>query len=189
MKYISNKKFYAQSVKEFGVSPQGVHWNSKRTQYKRFEIITNFIKDDIRTSSVADAGCGFAEYYNYLKTQNLFPQKYIGLDCEDIMINICKDRYPKQEFHKKNLLYDDVPNCDYYVCSGAMNIMNYEQCSLFIKRAYNASNKGFVFNFLRALTLNDVKPYEILSICDKLCKDIKYEENYLDNDFTIFMVK
>lgn len=189
MRYISNKEFYEKSFKSYGISAQGVHWRDKFTQYKRFEIITEFIKKDIKVSTIADAGCGLGEYYNYLKLFELIPLGYKGIDCEDIMLNVCKKRFPDVSFELKNILYEDFEQSDYVVCSGAMNIMNFDQCSLFIKRCYKNAKKGFVFNFLQSLTLNGIKPYEILALCGSLCEDIDFKEGYLKNDFTVFMRK
>ena len=189
MKYISNKKFYEQSLKKHGISAQGVHWKNKFTQYKRFEVITEFIKDEIKTSTLSDAGCGLGEYYNYLSIFELLPYEYTGIDCEENMLKICEKRFPNINFQLKNLLYEDPDTVDYFVCSGAMNTMTFDQCSLFIKRCFHASKKGFVFNFLQSLTLNGIPPYEILALCEDLTDKIYFKEGYLDNDFTIFMVK
>lgn len=188
-KLISNKYFYEKSLKEFGITAQGVHWKNKQTQYTRFDVITEFLQKDIQDSTLCDIGCGVGEYYNYLQNKKLLPKKYIGIDCESKMIQVCKKRFPEIEFIEKNILYEDINEVDYTICSGAMNLMTFDQCSLFIKRAYKASKKGFVFNFLQSLTLNDVKPYEILALCKTLSDTIYFKEKYLDNDFTIFMEK
>ena len=58
----------------------------KYTQYKRFEILTSFIKIKIIQSNIIDAGCGFGEYYNYLFDNDLKPKSYLGIDCEEKMI-------------------------------------------------------------------------------------------------------
>ncbi|MEA2050028.1 MAG: class I SAM-dependent methyltransferase [Campylobacterota bacterium] len=189
MKTISNKQFYKQSIDEFGVSAQGVHWNSKYTQYKRFEIITKLIKKDIKNSTLIDVGCGFGEYYNYLNNNHKIPKKYIGVDCEIDMIEISQKRFPYLEFYKQNILYDDLINADYYLCSGALNILSLEQCKIFIQRCYEISNKGFIFNYLKNITFNDIKKHHIIDICKQFTDDIVIKEGYLDNDFTIFMVK
>ncbi len=186
---MNNKKFYSESIKEFGISAQGVHWNSKYTQYKRFEVITKFIKKDILISSVVDVGCGFGEYYNYLKVNNKIPKKYIGIDCEDSMIKVCKKRFSSQEFYTQNILTDTLIESDYYICSGAMNIMTINEVDMFIGKCFTTSKKGFIFNFLKDLTFNEIKKDEIISLCNKYTKNIKIKENYLENDFTIFMVK
>ena len=71
MAYKDNHKFYKSTILKYGISAKGVHWNSEYTQYKRFEILTSFIKNEIKESTIVDAGCGFAEYYNYLFDNNL----------------------------------------------------------------------------------------------------------------------
>ncbi len=189
MKKISNKLFYQKSIKEYGISAQGVHWNSKYTQYKRFEIITKLLKTDIKDSTIVDVGCGFGEYYNYLEFNNKIPKLYIGIDCEIKMIEVSKKRFPNQLFFKQNVLYDELLIADYYISSGALNILTLEQCNIFIERCYEKSNKGFIFNYLKNLTFNCIKQQDIISIAKKYCDNLIIKEDYLDNDFTIFMVK
>jgi len=186
---MNNKEFYKKSIQKYGVSAKGVHWNNKFTQYKRFEILTKLIKKDISLSSIIDAGCGFGEYYNYLKVNNRLPKKYIGYDLEDSMITISKKRYNFLEFYQKNILVDELEKVDYYVCSGAMNIMNKDDMFLFIKRCFFYSNKGFLFNMLKSVSFNNINVDEVLQYCKTLTNNIKTKDNYLDNDFTIFMVK
>lgn len=193
MTYISNKKFYEQSLKKYGISAKGVHWSSKFTQYKRFEIITEFLHKEIKSSSIIDAGCGLGEYFEYLRINNILPQEYIGVDCEQSMIKLAKQRFQDVKFVQKNILYEDLQVADYIICSGAMNTMNFDQCSLFIKRCYSSCKKAFVFNFLQLFSINGIAPYEILALCESVVKKdynkISYKEGYLDNDFTICMVK
>ena len=188
MKKISNKDFYEKAIKEYGVTAQGVHWNSRYTQYKRFEVITSQIKN-IQNSSLVDVGCGFGEYYNYLLVNNKTPKGYIGIDSVKKMVDISKKRFEDKVFLKLDVLKDDLIRADYYVCSGALNILNYAECELFIKKCFHYSKRGFVFNFLRGLTFNKISKQDILGICGKLCLNIEIKEGYLDNDFTIIMIK
>lgn len=189
MKKLVNKDFYEKSIKEFGVSAQGVHWNSKFTQYKRFEILTKCIKKDIKSSTIIDVGCGFGEYYSYLFNNHKIPLKYTGVDCEEKMIDICNIRFPNEEFYMQNILTDELLNADYYLCSGAMNILQFDEVEIFIKRCFEASTKGFIFNYLKNVTFNDIKQHDIEEICKRYTQNIIIKDGYLDNDFTIFMVK
>lgn len=184
-----NKKFYEKSVHEYGISAQGVHWNSIFTQYKRFEILSQFIIEDIAHSSIIDAGCGMGEYYNYLMTENLNPKSYLGIDCEESMINISKKRYPKAHFKVKNVLTDPLILADYYVCSGAMNILAKEEFFLFIKNCYDHCNKGFVFNFLKKDRYTDLSKEEIIRFCKTLTSTIQTRDDYLENDYSVFLQK
>ena len=188
-KKISNRDFYKKSIDEFGVSAQGVHWNSKYNQYKRFEIITKLIKKDIKTSDIVDVGCGFGEYYNYLDVNNRVPKSFVGIDCEKKMIQVSKKRFPNLKFFHKDVLHDELEIADYYIASGALNILTISEVELFIDRCFHSCTKGFVFNFLKDITFSNITKEQILNICTQITQDIKIKENYLDNDFTIFMVK
>jgi SAM-dependent methyltransferase len=185
----SNKKFYAQAIKEYGVSAQGVHWNSKYTQYKRFEVLTKLIKKDIKTSSIIDVGSGFGEYYTYLLNNKRTPFHYIGVDCEENMINISRKRFPNVEFFHQDILSDTLIPADYYICSGALNILNIQQVELFIQRCFAHSNKAFTFNYLKNDTFQNIEQKHIIDICKNFTQNIKIKEGYLDNDFTIIMLK
>lgn len=185
----SNYEFYSQSIKEHGISAQGVRWNNKYSQYKRFEAITKRIKKEINTSTLLDVGCGFGEYCEYLKSNNKSPLQYTGIDCEQDMVNICQKRFPTEDFFKIDVLKDEVPNADYLICSGALNLMEYDEIDIFISKCYKQANKAFIFNALKDLTFNNLQQYQLVDICKKYSQKISVYEGYLDNDFTILMVK
>lgn len=189
MAFQDNTKFYKASIKKYGLSAQGVHWNSKYSQYKRFEILTSFIKDDIKTSSIIDVGCGFAEYYSYLDKNNKLPEKYIGLDCEEKMIEMSRKRFKHLSFFKKNILKDELEKADYYICSGALNILTKKEFFIFIENCFNSSTQGFIFNFLKADSYNYITKEEVLNYCKNLNAKIETKDKYLDNDFSIILKK
>lgn len=185
----TNQLFYEKAIKEHGISAQGVHWINKSSQYKRFEILHKFIKKYIKNASIVDAGCGFGEFYNYLLEKNIKVKKYIGLDCYYEMIKKSKKRFPDQCFMEVDILNDTLPIADYYLASGSLNILNKDQFYLFIKRCFEASNKGFAFNFLKKRSFNNIKIEEVMSYCSSLSDTIKTKNDYLDNDFSILMMK
>ena len=187
MPKIKNSLFYKKAIDEYGVCAQGVHWNSKYTQYKRFEMLTKFIKKEIVTSSIVDAGCGFGEYYNYLIKNNKKPKSYIGIDCEQYMIDVSKKRHPFLKFEQTDILNDELQQADYYIASGSLNILDFDDVKQFITKCFNASNKGFIFNFLKDDTFTNVSKDDIVSICNLLTNDLKIKDNYLQNDFTVYL--
>ncbi len=184
-----NYNFYKKAIDEYGVSAQGVHWNSKHTQYKRFEVITKLIKKGIVNSTIIDVGCGFGEYYKYLELNNKLPKQYIGIDCEESMVSTCKKRLPHQQFIQQDILTNELLSADYYICSGALNILNVEEFFIFIEKCFEASSKGFIFNFLKSQSYNKIEIDDVIKFCKGFTVDIKTKDNYLNNDFTIFMVK
>jgi SAM-dependent methyltransferase len=185
---IHNKEFYQKAFQKYGVSAQGVHWQDEQTQYKRFEVIANVIPE-LSNASIVDAGCGFGEFYNYLQKNDRNVKQYIGYDREIHMVDIAKKRFDSIAFEKKNILYDDLEEADYYICSGAMNIMKYEQVKLFIEQCFGHCKKAFVFNFLKYLTFNNISQDELLDICYNYTTEVEVIEGYLQNDFTLVMVK
>lgn len=185
----NNYQFYNPAIKKYGISAKGVRWNSKYSQYKRFEVLTNFIENEIKESSIVDAGCGFAEYYNYLFDNNLKPKSYIGIDCEEEMITLASKRFLDTNFYIKDIIKDELIFADYYICSGAMNILKKDEIFIFIKKCFEASNIGFVFNFLKNDPLTNVNFLDILHYSKSLSKRVEIKEDYLENDISIFIKK
>lgn len=184
-----NYKFYSDAIVEHGISPKGVRWSSQDAQYKRFFILTDFIKDKISSSTITDAGCGFGDYYYYLLVNDIYPLEYTGIDCLEDMIDISKARFPDIKFLKRNILEEELVESDYYVCSGALNILTKEEVFIFIKNCFSACKKGFVFNFLKLQSYNKIEISEVIEFCNSLSDTVETKDNYLNNDFTIFMVK
>jgi ubiquinone/menaquinone biosynthesis C-methylase UbiE len=194
MPKIDNSKFYNLAIQKNGLTSKGVHWNSKYSQYIRFEIIKDFITD-IQNQSIVDAGCGFGDFYLFLNKKVSLPKNYIGLDCEEQMVQIATQR-TKKVIMKKNIITNtDLPKADYYVCSGAMNILTSDETQKFIKNCFNSSQKGFIFNLLsisdnmNEKVYNHQNPKEILEYCKQFNKNNILKEYYLPNDFTVFMNK
>jgi SAM-dependent methyltransferase len=185
----NNYQFYNPAIKKYGISAKGVRWSSKYSQYKRFEVLTNFIENEIRESSIVDAGCGFAEYYNYLFDNNLKPKSYIGIDCEEEMITLASKRFLNTSFYIKDIIKDELVFADYYICSGAMNILKKDEIFIFIKKCFEASNMGFIFNFLKNDPLTNVNFLDILHYSKSLSKRVEIKEDYLENDISIFIKK
>ena len=189
MKKIENKQFYKKAYEKYGLSSKGVHWSSKNRQYLRFEILTNFIKKDLSDSSVIDIGCGFGDYINYLNENQIKINSYLGVDCEGFMINLCNKKHSSYEFKRVNILKDNIPNYDYLICSGALNILTEVEFYDAIEKCFNASKKGFAFNFLTKDSFVRLQKNEIIDFCKNLTKNIEIKDTYLENDCSILLKK
>lgn len=189
MKKIDNKQFYKKAYERYGTSSKGVHWGSKSRQYLRFEILTNFIKKNLESSSIIDVGCGFGDYLSYLYDNQIKIESYLGIDCEGFMINLCKKKYSQYQFKRIDILKNNIPNYDYLICSGALNILDEVEFFKAIENCFKASKKGFAFNFLIKDSFNKVNKEKILEFCKNLTVTIHVKDNYLSNDCTIFLEK
>lgn len=183
-----NHQFYYNSYLKHGISAKGVHWQSEHNQYLRFKIITSYL-EDIENSSLMDIGCGFAEYLNYLEKYDLKLKRYIGVDCEEFMIENSKKRFPKETFLKADILKDEFEDVDYVICSGGLNIMNKEDFLKAIEKSFNVAKKAFIFNFLTNNSLHLMTKRDVIKFVHTLTNKVKISSNYLKNDATFCLEK
>ncbi len=160
-----------------------------KNQYIRFEVLTKFFQKDLANSSILDLGCGFADYLYYLEAKELKPRQYLGIDCEDFMINESKKRFPDYQFKILDFLQEDLPKKDYIICSGALNILKEKEFFYAIEKSFNSSKKGFAFNFLKKDSFNKIKEESIINFCNSLSKKVIISNPYLPNDTSIFIKK
>ena len=183
-----NNQFYSKAYKKYGINAEGVHWNSKETQFIRFEIITKYI-ENIENSSIIDIGCGFGDYLIFLEEQNIKAKNYLGLDCEEFMINIASQKHQDNNFLVCNILKDDIPKADYLFCSGSLNLLTRKEFFLAIAKCFESSQKGFIFNFLTQESFQKISSKEVETYCKTLTDKIFVKNNYLDNDSTVLLRK
>ncbi|MBU0720319.1 class I SAM-dependent methyltransferase [bacterium] len=193
MPRIDSEKFYTSAIKVHGTTAKGVNWYSKESQELRFDIILEMLPHDLSALSIADAGCGFGDFYTYMCKKKKKPKKYIGLDsladmyciaseqtgCEIILADICKEQ---------------LPHADFYVCSGAMNVLNEFETHLFIRNCFAACGIGFVFNILHGD--KDSETYNYISTCriEEMAKElnvshVQLRKDYLEDDITVAFLK
>jgi len=184
------KNFIASAIKKHGDSSKGVHWNSAYTQEKRFEVLLSCIDD--KGFSIVDAGCGFGDFYIYLQKKEIVFSDYIGLDLSPSMVEMAKKK-TDCEILECDMCRDVLPQADYYVCSGAMNILSRFDSYLFIRNCYEACTKGFVFNLLMgeddSLVYNHFYPEELQGLFDELGAKVVVKKGYLKHDFTVCLVE
>lgn len=192
MPRIDNKLFYEKAIKRYGCTARGLNWNSKSSQYTRFEVIYELLADSISTCKVVDAGSGFGDLYLFLKQKGALPRSYVGYDLLDEVLFVAHQR-TKQRFVKCDILCDALEEADYYIASGSMNILNHFETYLFIERCFGASSKGFVFNLLKGK--DSSKHFNYWSVEDMVLHvntlgcEVIVKEGYMEGDFTIFLKK
>ncbi|MBE0498158.1 MAG: class I SAM-dependent methyltransferase [Campylobacterales bacterium] len=190
MSRIDNEKFYTASIEKYGDTAKGAHWNSVQSQEKRFEILLSCISDE--EFSVVDAGCGFGDLHVYLKAKEVPFSSYSGLDISPSMAKIARTK-TGCEIIECDICRDALPAAEYYICSGAMNILSRFETYLFIRNCYSACTKGFVFNLLMgkddSLVYNHFYPDELQGLFDELGAKVKIIKGYVEHDFTVFMQK
>ena len=193
MPRINNEQFYKSAIKKYGTSAQGVHWNSQNSQEIRFKTILKMLPDDLHNYTLADAGCGFGDFYIWMQNQDNIALDYIGLDSLESMVEVAS-KNTSQKIIKADICKEKLVEADYYICSGAMNILDKFETHLFIQNCYKSARKAFIFNVLygdkESETYNYLNKKTIEAIANKLnVKKVIYKEGYLKNDITVMFIK
>jgi len=190
MPRVNNHSFYKKSIKKYGATAEGVHWNSEYTQMVRFEVISSLL-GDVNNLVIADAGCGFGHFYDYLVDNKKLPKRYIGLELHEKMVEYSKQK--GLDVYKCDVLRDGLPEADYYVASGSLNLLHPFETLLFIRRMRQHARVGVIFNMLkgnssRKSTYNKYEPHELLGHLGIKVEDATVIDNYLeDDDFTVMV--
>jgi len=191
MPKIDSEKFYTSAIEMHGTTAKGVNWTSKETQEIRFDTILDMLPKKI--DSIADAGCGFGDFFIYMNKKKRIPKKYIGIDSLIDMYSIASDN-TGEEIIIADICKDEIPVADYYVCSGAMNVLNTFETHLFIRNCFTSSKNGFIFNLLHGQkeseTYNYTTTHQIKNIAKELgVREIKIRDDYMKDDITVGFFK
>lgn len=189
MPRVDSDLLYKNAITEHGITPQGLCWLSAMHQQIRFSTILSLLPEDLSDARVVDAGCGFGDFYSYLCNNGIKVKEYIGIDTLEEMCIIAKKR-TKQTIIHANIIKAELPTADYYICSGALNILTPFETLQFIKNCYKASKKGFIFNALYGEKESNIYNYLSSESIKKIAKElhvksVKYENEYLENDVTV----
>lgn len=193
MPKIDNEIFYTSAISQYGITPRGVNWLSQNSQELRFEVLLSMLPKDLTQYTLADAGCGFGDLYLYMKKNTTLPKDYIGIDILEQMCTIAKQQ-TQGEIYNLDICKEELPNADFYVCSGAMNVLKSFETHLFISKCFQSCKYGFVFNVLHgnkeSQTYNYITTQEIQTIAKELkVSSLLIRDDYLQNDITVAFFK
>lgn len=148
------KYYFEDKMNQFGTTVKGLDWNSTEAQKVRFEQFAKLINDGQDRFSVCDYGCGYGDFYEFLKDRG-YHCNYTGVDIVEKAITYAEQKFdmdPEAEFihgSKLNQAYD------YIVASGIFNIQDnasdeaWEKYILEVLEGFHVhSKKGFAFNCL-----------------------------------------
>lgn len=171
--------YYSAKLAEHGETALGVDWNSRESQFLRFEQLAKIIQQP-RDFSVNDLGCGYGAFLDYLGSR-YSEFTYRGCDVSTDMIIAARARY-EGTAHANFAVTSEPPEpADYGVASGIFNVRldrrdvewrEYLEVTLDILD--RTSHRGFAFNCLTAYSdpdrIRDYLYYADPCILFDLCK-------------------
>ncbi|OGC28976.1 hypothetical protein A2311_03250 [candidate division WOR-1 bacterium RIFOXYB2_FULL_48_7] len=206
--------YFEGLLAEHGESYKALDWNSVESQRLRFQILKELFIYGRKSSGLTllDVGCGFGDWYGFLKAEGLLRRHritYTGYDISPKIVAVAKKKYPDADLSVKDILEDRyIKKYDYVICSGVFNIRTTDtEAHLdFVKemmaRLYDLAAFGVGMNFLSegaflsagSTDLNNgryfyFKPEEIISYCRFLGARFIMRHDYHPGDFTVYLLK
>lgn len=190
--------FYPEYYKNSKNNTETVGWSSKKEQNKRFEILLNIGFEE--GESILDFGCGLGGLYEYM-SKHYDDFTYIGVDINKEFIDKCRKKYPNTKFKKINDITDIKSNYDWFIASGAFTVYTpIEDMIKTLKTAFKQVKYGISVNFLddkyaKSSDLEAIRGYNKKEIYSLFLEEFKQfhtvelHDNYIDNDFTIYIKK
>jgi SAM-dependent methyltransferase len=205
---------HQRAIQEYGYQPQALFWSSRDIQRIRFAQLISIFADGPshqtdQAWSVLDVGCGFGDLKAYLTEQGLSVD-YQGIDISPDMVESARYQYPGIAVQCADI-FDLAPapeSYDFVLLSGALNevvenaVEGTEQHSgryakAVIRALYEACRHGVAFNLLDAREdwtrnrpdLQSFLPEHIVAYCQTFAHSVSWQDGYLDNDFTVYLLK
>jgi SAM-dependent methyltransferase len=188
-KYHNNlsRKFEQGDVRNLG-------WSNLTTQQLRFTMLSQLA--DFDNCSVLDAGCGYADLCVFLK--NKFPTcRYYGIDqIPEFILKALQDYGNMKDvvLFQGDFEMASLPVLDYTLASGLLSYKNSNPLYVFemIQKLFIGCRLGLAFNLLSTEPENNslLNAYDknmIFSFCKTLTPKCSLHDDYLENDYTIFM--
>lgn len=159
-KYVDIVQHYESCLEKHGDSHLGVDWPKKEdaaTRYKVMLDVNKFAKQPLSGFSLLDFGCGTAHLYDYILEHKLNGITYSGLDISQKFVDVCKQKFPEQNFVCVDLLENssDLPSYDYIVMNGVFTekrSLSYDEMQNYFQKmlaaAFAKANAGIAFNVM-----------------------------------------
>jgi len=184
---------YSSRYKKLGRNVKSLGWGSVEQQHYRFGRVLKFV--ECHNRSILDIGCGFGDFYSFMKLNNITPLEYTGWDINHNLIDEAnKDSHANTNFEVVDLLSENIDKkADIVVMLGLLNFNlksernNIEYSKKMIQKAFLHCNEKLVVDFI-SINMNQNypkedfifyhKPGEILDFAFTLTSNVSLFHNY-----------
>ena len=185
---------YSKRLEKFGPIAQALGWRDEAQQKLRFQIFVDCMHLDGSTS-ILDVGCGFGDFYEFLKINNK-AIIYEGCDISPEIISIARQTNKNIKFQVCDLrdgAYVEQ-SFDYVCVSGIFNYKisdNEKFLHNTLIAAYAICKKGVIVNMTtdkvdyKDSLLYYYNPGSVLDFCSSLTRRIIIRHDYPLFEFTV----
>ena len=143
----SLKRHYQSLFRKFGDSYLSAQYSSKESQHRRFKFLTEIA--DLKNAVVLDYGCGTGELLEYLNSQGISIQDYIGVDIVPEFLEIAREKFPAHKFVEGPGIHN--LKFDYALISGVFNNKVEDNRAFWqktITNLFSSCRRGVAFNLM-----------------------------------------
>lgn len=134
------KQRFEERIEEAETDARALGWDTRESMQTRFAAAAEMY--DFSDATVLDVGCGFGDFYEFLKQRGEQPAEYVGVDISETILDTAQDRNadPRTSFEKRNIFIEPFEDrtFDIAVEFGVLNY-NFE----------NVSNEEYVRAYMR----------------------------------------
>lgn len=187
--------FFDGNYREYGYDPRSLGWNAG-TQQARFNVMAAV--GDLEGCSVLDVGCGFGDFYGFLKEQGIHVD-YTGIDLSQEFVKIAREHHPDARFivgdFEENGIdgqYDWVFECGIFNRKVGQQRRFVERT---LRRMYEVSKIGMAADFLSPKKIDLVghvyhaDPGEMIKFCKSLSPYVILRWDYKPQEFCMYVYR
>jgi hypothetical protein len=172
-------------------------WDDRRSQRVRFEAIARICP--LAGLHVLDVGCGKADLLRFLHARGIAPASYTGLEAQPWLARearaalVGEGRIIVGDFVRRPSKLRT--GADAILFSGSLNLLSGAQFYRALERAWAATGRWLVFNFLSSpmLAADECLMWRrresVLAFARKAARFVRVDEGYEDGDCTVAMKK
>jgi ubiquinone/menaquinone biosynthesis C-methylase UbiE len=187
---------YDRRLQEYGDDIRTLASGTDERRRIRFETLVDV--GIASGSHVLDVGCGFGDFYGYLREHSL-EVRYTGIDINPALVERAQRKFPSAEFLAAELDDARVPTADFVVSSSAFNLRltspdNYTFAEEILRAAYARARRGVAVDFLTSYVdypsfaeAFHYSPERILTIAKGITKRVTLRHDYPLFEFCVYL--
>lgn len=188
---------YHRAACRYGGEFGSLCWTSLYEQTARFEAMIQVY--DFSGKCVVDAGCGRADFYDFLVARGIMPSYYVGIEAIGPLVEHARLKSGQiLEIIQADFLLSGFSTdirADVIAFSGSLNTLKVRSLMRALHSALNAARHAVVFNFLCSPEMAGA-PWlvwhtkgDILDMFRDIPCEVSFHDGYLDGDVTAVVTR